>query len=393
VIGFDEAVVRVAAAAHPVGRERVPLDEAHGRVLAQEVRARVDGPRADVSAMDGYAVRDADLHVLPARLRVAGESFPGRGFGGAVGAGECVRIFTGGAVPAGADRVVIQEEVTREGDNACFAASPGEARWIRRRGLDFAAGDLLLAPGRRLDSRALVAAAGADHGEVEVFARPRVVLLATGDELVPPGKAAASAEAVPESASAGVAALIADWGGAVIARRRLPDDLKTLRRAAGEALEGVDLVVVTGGASVGERDFAKAMFAGLELVFDKVAMKPGKPVWLGRAGGTLALGLRGNPTSALVTARLLLAPLLLGLSGGAPAEALRWRRAPLAVGLGPCVGREEFVRADHDGEAARPFSNQDSSAQKTLADAALLIRRRPGAPAAAVGEMVEILEF
>jgi molybdopterin molybdotransferase len=393
VIGFDGAVVRVAAAAQPLGRERVPLDEAHGRILAQEVRARIDGPRADVSAMDGYAVRDADLEAVPARLRVAGESFPGRNFGGTVGAGECVRIFTGGAVPAGADRVVIQEEVTREGDAACFAGPPGEARWIRRRGLDFAAGDLVLAPGRRLDARALVAAAGADLGEVEVFARPRVVLLATGDELVPPGEAAASAEAVPESASAGVAALIADWGGAVIARRRLPDDLDALHRAAAEALESADLVVVTGGASVGERDFAKAMFEGLELAFDKVAMKPGKPVWLGRAGGTLALGLPGNPTSALVTARLLLAPLLLGLSGGAPAEALRWRRAPLAAGLGPCIGREEFVRAAYDGESARPFSNQDSSAQKTLADAALLIRRRPGAPAAAVGEMVEILEF
>ncbi|TMJ19914.1 MAG: molybdopterin molybdotransferase MoeA [Alphaproteobacteria bacterium] len=383
MISFDEAVALIAEAARPLGRETVPLDEAHGRVLAGHMRARRDAPSADVSAMDGYAVREADL---PGRLRVAGESFPGRGFAGTMHAGECVRIFTGAPLPPGAGRVVIQEDVSREGEFAGFAAPAGEARHIRRRGSDFAARDLLLEPGRRLDARALVVVAAADIGEVEVFRRPLVALLATGDELVEPGEGGG----LPDSVSPGVAALLADWGGEVSARRRLRDDPGEMRRAAGEP---ADLLVVTGGASVGERDFARAMFDGLDLIFSKVAIKPGKPAWLGRAGGRLVIGLPGNPTSAMVTARLLLAPLLAGLTGRAPAEALRWRSAPLAEGLGPCGDRETFVRARYDGETARPLRNQDSGAQKMLADADLLIRRRLGAPAAAKGEVVEILDF
>jgi molybdopterin molybdotransferase len=388
VIGFDEALALVAAAARPLGVETVPLARAHGRVLAVPVVARVDHPPADVSAMDGYAVRDADL---PGRLPIAGESLPG----GAVGElrpGTCIRIFTGAPVPRGADRVVIQENVRRDGDEALFG-EPGPARHIRPRGLDFAAGDLLLEPGRRLDPRGLVAVAGADVGEVEVFRRPRVAILATGDELVAPGEAAASPGTLPDSVTHGLAALVSDWGGDVAASERLRDDLEPMRRAAAEAIERADLVIATGGASVGERDFAKAMFDGLELIFSKVAIKPGKPVWLGRAGGKLVLGLPGNPTSAMVTARLLLAPLLAGVSGRRPAEALCWRSAPLAEGLDPPGDRETFVRATWAGEAVRPLRNQDSGAQKALADADLLIRRRAGAPAAAKGEHVDILEF
>jgi molybdopterin molybdotransferase len=388
MIGFDEALALIVGAARPLGVEAVPLARAHGRVLAAPVVARVDHPPADVSAMDGYAVREADL---PGRLPIAGESLPG----GAIGElrpGTCIRIFTGAPVPRGADRVVIQENVRRDGDWALFG-EPGPARHIRPRGLDFAAGDLLLEPGRRLDPRALVAVAGADIGEVEVFRRPRVAILATGDELVAPGEAAASPGALPDSITHGLAALVSDWGGDVAASERLRDDPEPMRRAAAEALRRADLVVVTGGASVGERDFAKAMFGGLELIFSKVAIKPGKPVWLGRAGGKLVLGLPGNPTSAVVTARLLLAPLLAGILGRRPGEALRWRSAPLAEGLDPPGDRETFVRAAWAGEAVCPLRNQDSGAQKALADADLLIRRRAGAPAAAKGEHVDILEF
>jgi molybdopterin molybdotransferase len=386
VIGFDEALALIAGAARPLGIETVPLAEAHGRVLAAPVVARIDHPPADVSAMDGYAVRYGDL---PGRLAVAGESVPG-GLVGDLPAGACVRIFTGAPVPRGADRIVIQEDVERDGGVAVFGAA-GPARHIRARGSDFAKGDVLLEPGRLLDPRALIAAAGADLAEVEVWRRPRLVIVATGDELTEPGAAAPGT--IPDSATFGVAALAAEWGAKLVARKRLKDALPALKRAAAEALAEADLVVVTGGASVGERDFAKAMFDGLELIFSKVAIRPGKPVWLGRAGGKLVIGLPGNPTSAMVTARLLLAPLLAGLGGRAPADALRWRSAPLADGLGPCGGRETFVRAKNDGAAARPLPNQDSGAQKTLADAALLIRRRPGAPAAAAGETVEILDF
>jgi molybdopterin molybdotransferase len=385
VIGFDEAAALVAGAAEPLGRERVALGEAKGRVLAAPVVAQVDAPPADVSAMDGYAVRDADL---PGRLRVAGESFPGLGAEAPIQAGQCVRIFTGAPVPEGADRVVIQEEVRRDGEIAQFE-SPGEARHIRARGSDFARGDILIEAGRLIDARALVAIAGADLGEVEVWRRPRLVILGTGDELAEPGTARATPGAIPESVSLGVAALAADWGAQVVARKRLRDDLAFLEQEAAEALAIADVVVVTGGASVGERDYAKAMFApaGLDLIFSKVAIKPGKPVWIGRAGEALIVGLPGNPNSALVTARLLLAPLLAGLTGRPPV--LRWRQAKLAEPIAATDNRETFYRGAAAGAAVRPLSNQDSGAQSTLAAADLLIRRPAGAPAAEAGETVD----
>jgi len=395
VISFDEAVALVHEVAKPIDREPIALAEAHGRVLAEPVHARVDSPPADVSAMDGYAVREADLDAFPARLPIAGKSFAGRGFAAPLPVGQCVRIFTGAPVPEGADRVVIQENVEREDDIAVIAADPGAARHIRPRGLDFAAGDRLLEPGRLLDPRALVAIAGADLAQVEVHVRPRLAILGSGDELAEPGQASAIAGAIPESVSLGVAALATDWGARIVARRRLRDELVSMRAAAVEALEAADLVVVTGGASVGEKDFAKAMFedAGLELIFSKVAIKPGKPVWLGRAHGRLVIGLPGNPTSALVTARLLLAPLLAGLTGRGPGEALRWRQLPLANVAPACKGRETFARARWHSGAAELLANQDSSAQRMLAAADLLVRRRPGSPVAWAGALVETLDF
>lgn len=395
LIGFDEAAALAGGAGKPLGRERVPLAAAAGRVLAEPVTARVASPRTDVSAMDGYAVRDADLAAFPARLRVAGESFAGRGFDRPVAAGACVRIFTGAPVPAGADRVVIQENVLREADVAVIGDPPGSARHIRREGSDFGSGEELLPAGRRLDPRALVAAAAADAAELVVHLQPRVWILGTGDELAPPGTAARSVGKIPESVSFGVTALAGEWGAVVAGRSCLGDDLASLERAAAEAVAAADLVIVTGGASVGERDFAKAMFAplDLDLVFSKVAMKPGKPVWLGRAGGALVLGLPGNPTSAMVTARLLLAPLLCALSGRDPGESLRWRTAPLAGSLTACGERETFHRARRAGSAAELLSNQDSGAQKGLAAADVLVRQRPDSPALASGSMVEVLDF
>ena len=388
MITFDEALALVAAAAKPLDTETVLLSEAHDRTLAAPVVAMVDAPPRDVSAMDGYAVREADL---PGRLPVAGTAYPGDR-GATLAPGTCLRIFTGGPVPHGADRVVIQEEVTREDNVASFGA-PGGGRHIRKRGADFREGTTLLEAGRRLDPRALVAAAGADLGELEVWRQPRLAIFGTGDELAEPGTARDRPGAIPESLLAGVAALAVEAGGLIVMSRRLKDNLPELVQMARWAMERADLVVVTGGASVGEKDYAKAMFgpAGLELIFSKVAIKPGKPVWFGRAGGGLVMGLPGNPSSAMVTARLLLAPLVAGLGGRA--AALRWRQAPLAAPLGPCDDRETFVRAEWDGTAVRPADYQDSGAQKTLADAELLIRRRIGAPAAEAGDMVEIIDF
>jgi molybdopterin molybdotransferase len=345
--------------------------------------------------MDGYAVLDADLATLPARLDVVGTSLPGRAFPAQVLQGQAVRIFTGAGVPAGADRIVIQEEVRRDGEVAIFATVPGSTRYIRRKGSDFARGATIVPAGCRLDPRALVAAAAADLSEVSVFRRPRVALIASGDELVDPGLARSDAGKIPDSISLGVAAMAESWGAALAHCLRVADDLALLERAASECLNAADVVVVTGGASVGERDFAKAMFAasGLETLFSTVAIKPGKPVWLGRAGGRLVLGLPGNPTSALVTARLFLAPLLLGLGGGRPADAVRWRPASLVEGLEQCAARETFVRASVEGSKVRALLDQDSGAQRMLVDADAVIRRRAHAPGAAAGDEVEIIDF
>ncbi|KQY86603.1 MULTISPECIES: molybdopterin molybdotransferase MoeA [unclassified Brevundimonas] len=395
MIGFDEAAALIEAAATPLGRETVAMAEACGRVLAAPVVAGLDSPASDTSAMDGYAVRAAEVAELPVRLRVIGESFAGRGFDGRMGPGECVRIFTGAPMPAGADRVIIQEIVRRDGDEALFSPALGGGRHVRAMGSDFRAGDTLLQPGRRLDARAMVAAAAADRATVEVWRRPRVVVLGTGDELAEPGSAAGTPGSIPESVSFGVAALIAQYGGEVIGRRRLKDDPASLEAAAAAALDEADLVVVTGGASVGEKDYARAMFgpAGLALIIDKVAIKPGKPVWLGRARDRLVLGLPGNPTSAMVTGRLFLAPLVAGLSGAKAGSALDWRPARLGGALGACGDRETFHRAAWRDGRVHPLTDQDSSAQKALAAADLLIRRRPGEPDAAAGDEVETLDF
>lgn len=396
VIGFDEACRRVAAIAAPLGSERIALDLAWDRVLAAPVIARRSAPEAAVSAMDGYAVREADLASGPTRLRLAGESFAGSPTGGPqLEAGACIRIFTGAPMPAGADRVVMQEVVQRDGDAVMFAGRPSPSRHVRAAGSDFAAGETLLEPGTRLTPQALVAAAAADRDTVEVFVRPRVAVLSTGDELVAPGLAASAPGTIPESVSFGVAALVRAWGGEVVSRQRLRDDLPRLAQAAAAALEAADVVVVTGGASVGERDYSKAMFQdlGLRLNFEKVAIKPGKPVWVGRVGDRIVVGLPGNPSAAMVTARLFLAPILVGLGGRRPEEAWAWRTAPLVSPLGVCGDRECFHRARSTIDGVRPVGNQDSSAQKDLATADLLIRRRPTARALAAGELVEVLAF
>lgn len=394
MIGFDEATALVLALARPLGEETVALADAFDRVLARPVTAAADAPARPLSAMDGYAVRDADLALPPVRLPVTEAIFAGRADPAPLPPGACARIFTGAPVPEGADRVVVQEQVVAEDGCAVFVTALGSARHIRARGSDFRAGDTLLAAGTRLTPRALVAAASADEAAVTVVRRPRVLVLGTGDELAEPGAARDTPGAVPESVSFGVMALALQWGAGVVGRRRLADDPALLEAAAAEALTLADVVVVTGGASVGERDHARAMFApaGLEPVFSKVAIKPGKPVWIGRAGGRLVFGLPGNPTSAMVTARLFLAPLLAGLGGRDPCEALAWTPAETAADLPPAGDRETFLRGQRlDDGRVMPASNQDSGAQKTLSDSDRLIRRKAGESGAGAGERVETL--
>ena len=395
MISFDEAVELVRSVAKPLKTETVRIADAAGRVLAAPLVAQIDSPRADVSAMDGYAVREADLHALPVSLKVIGESFAGAGWDGMVAPRTCARIFTGAPVPKGADHVIIQENVRREGDIATISEHVGPARHIRPRGSDFRAGEELLAAGRLLDPRAVVAAAAADAAEIQVHRQPRLHILSTGDELAEPGTARECADAIPESVSFGVAALAERWGAKFVGRTRLRDDLPAMERTAEAALADADIVAVTGGASVGEKDFAKAMFelVGLELIFSKVAIKPGKPVWLGRVRKKLVIGLPGNPTSALVTARLLLAPLLAGMTGRPADAALRWYGMALASPLGECGSRETFHRARLSNGAAQILSFQDSSAQKALAEADLLVRQGANSPAIGAGSEVDVLDF
>lgn len=393
MIGFDEALELIRSIAKPLGTEAIAIERAGGRVLAEPVVARIDSPRADVSAMDGYAVRTDDLRSLPASLKVIGESFAGAGWHGPVKTGTCVRIFTGAPVPAGVDRIVIQENVRRDGDCAIIEELSGPENYIRRRGIDFESGAVLLPAGRLLDERAIVAVAAGDLAEVTAFRQPRVQVLSTGDELAEPGTARDRADAIPDSVSLGVAMLAERWGATCIGRDRLRDDLPSMEQAAKAAFQRADLVVVIGGASVGEKDFAKAMFepAGLELIFSRVAIKPGKPAWLGRAGEKLVIGLPGNPTSALVTARLLLAPLIAGIVGLPIDSPLHWTTGQLAAALPECGARETFHRARlRDGEA-EILSFQESNAQSSLAEADVLVRQKANTPSLAAGETVQLL--
>lgn len=394
MISFDEALVILVAEAKPLAAEPVTIDAAHGRVLAEPCIAQVDAPRSDISIMDGYALREADL-ALSAPFRVIGAAYPGAAFDGVVGAGECVRLFTGAPLPQGADRVVVQEDVERDGETMRVVGALSAKRYIRPHGSDFRAGEILLEAGTVLGPRALVAAAGADLADVSVRRRPRLSVLSTGDELAAPGEARARAGSIPESASYGAAALGEAWGAELVGRYRIRDDIAELTAGAAAAIDQADVVVVTGGASVGEKDYAKQIFVslGTEILFSRIAIMPGKPVWFGRCGETFVLGLPGNPSSAMVTARLFLTTLLAGLSGRDPATALRWRSAQLATPLEPASARETFVRARFDGEAVTPLGNQDSGLQRALAEADVLIRRLPHAAAAPADGMVSIIDF
>jgi molybdopterin molybdotransferase len=394
MIRFDEALAIIGSQAGPLGIEAVPLAQAAGRILASDCIAQVNAPPSDVSAMDGYALRDEDL-VRSMPFRVVGVAYPGSAFNGQLQSLECVRVFTGAPIPKGADRVVIQEEIRREADLAIVLDPSLVKRHIRSKGLDFAAGDILLRKGRLLDPRSLVAAAGADLAELSVWRRPRVMVMSTGDELVAPGEARTRGLAIPESGSFGVAAMAQSWGAEVIDRQRVRDDIDAMKHTALRAMEACDLVIVTGGASVGEKDYAKRVFTelGADILFSKVAIMPGKPVWLGRRGDVLILGLPGNPSSAMVTARLFLSSLLAGMTGRGVAEAVMWRTATLAESLPGAGDRETFVRAIMGERGVIAVSNQDSGMQLALADATLLVRRLPRAPALEPGDPIEVIDF
>lgn len=395
MLDFDAACTIIRALPARVEAERLRLDQVVGRVLAEPVFAALDIPRHVISAMDGYAVRDPDLARLPARLRVLGPVLPGQTPPAEVAPGCCLRVFTGSRVPLCMDRVVIQEEVQPEGQHALFATAPTGRSHLRARGSDLCASDQVLAAGSKIDACRVVALAAADTDEVTVYRRPAVAIIATGDELRAPGRARASENGIPESVSFGVAAFVQRWGGECVHRTWLPDALHRLEAAAVAALEAADLVVVIGGASVGDKDYARRMFAslGLEVLFSKVAIKPAKPVWLGKAAGKLVLGLPGNPTSAMIAARLFLAPLLERIGGCDAGAAAHWIQAPLAAALDAGGERERFRCASWTHGKVRPLHEHDSGAQSSLVDAQLLIRVRAHAQALPAGALADVLVF
>lgn len=390
-IDFDNALAILTAHARPLGTEVIALADAGGRHLAAPVVARIDSPRRDCAAMDGYAVRDADLKNGTIVLRSRGTSYAGGAEPGAISAGETWRVMTGGPLPHGSDRVVMIEHCRHRRDLVVLDAPPLGKPHVRKAGSDFAAGDVLLAAGTRMTAAKLVVAAAADRSEVEVWRRPRILLVATGDEILAPGCASRMSNAIPDSLSLAIEHLCVSAGADVVTAFRLPDD----ERAIADALEraAADVVVVIGGASRGDRDFGRSasVSLGLEVAFADVAIKPGKPVWYGRLGQTHVLGLPGNPTAAYTVASLFLAPLIAGLSGGAVSDALPWQLRHTTKPIPPNGPREAFLCASLSYEGAAICNCQNASGQAMLGFADCLVRRPADAPAAKVGDLVPVL--
>jgi molybdopterin molybdotransferase len=389
---IEDARARMLAQAHFLGPETVAIDEARGRVLAEAIDAERDQPPFHSSAMDGYALRVADA-AAPVTLPVVGESAAGRAYEGELQPGQAIRIFTGAALPAGADTVVIQEDAVREGD--AVRLGPVTTRDnIRPRGGDFRAGQRLLEPGQRLDAWRLSLAAAAGCGTLSVGRRPRIAVLCTGEELVRPPRRPGPFE-IYESGSIALCALIESWGG-------LPQRLAPARdeqQAVIEAVSGVDvdLIVTVGGASVGDYDIVKPALSqmGLELMVQTVNIRPGKPTWFGRLGdGRPVLGLPGNPASAMVCAELFLKPIVRQMMGAAPGPT--FVKARLTAPMQANGGRDHLMRAilghgDDGALTVRTLTDQDSSLVTVFAAADGLLRRPSGAPAAEAGDVVEVL--
>jgi molybdopterin molybdotransferase len=396
LLSVAEALARVTHALQPLETERVPLESASGRVLAEDLAARVTQPPFDASAMDGYAVRAKDVAVLPATLRLIGVSAAGTGFDGEVGEGETVRIFTGAPVPQGADTIVIQEDA--EQSHGVVTAKKVELHaHIRPRGQDFKEGESLLTGGTRLGPCELMLAAAMNHAEVPVRRKPKVAILATGDEVVPVGSELGKDQIV-SSVPIGLATLIEKAGGQAMQLGIAKDDPKSLVTLA-RAGSAADVLVTVGGASVGERDLVASALKseGLEIDFWKIAMRPGKPLLYGRLGHQRVLSLPGNPVSALITAHVFLVPMLQAMLG-LTTRALPLPEAVLGEALAANGPREHYMRARsewrEDGtRVVRPLPSQDSSLVAELARADCLIVRAPHAAPLAAGERVGIILF
>jgi molybdopterin molybdotransferase len=393
-----DALVRVLDGVEPLPIERVPLAEAEGRVLAEDLAARRTQPPDDVSAMDGYAVRAEDVASAPARLKLIGEVAAGRPFTGTVGKGEAARIFTGGVLPPGTDTVVIQENTAREGDTVIVNTPAARGRNVRAAGLDFRQGDVRLRKGRRLSGRDVSLAAAMNYATLPVHRGPKVAVVATGDELVAPGSEPQTGQIVHSNAFT-IAAVARRAGAEVFDLGILPDRLEETIAGFRRARDlGADVLVTAGGASVGDYDMVQPALAaeGVALSFWKIAMRPGKPMMFGLLKGMRVLGLPGNPVSAYVCSLLFMAPLIRKLTGRTDLD-LSLTKGMLGRDLPENDEREEYMRATlalRDGTwVATPFPNQDSSMLVPLAAAECLVVRPRFAPAAPAGSPCEFVKL
>jgi molybdopterin molybdotransferase len=394
-----EALAAVLAGADPLPEETAALDAAHHRVLARDVAALRTQPPQAMSAMDGYAVRSADAVSPAVRLKVTGEVAAGRPFEEAVGKGEAVRVFTGGVIPDGADAVVIQEDTVVEDGGITITEAAVAGRHIRPAGVDFRKGDVLLAKGTHLTDRHLSLAAGMNYPELPVRRRPRVALLATGDELVMPGSTPGPGQIVYSNGYA-LRALARAEGAETIDLGIAADTLEATTSGIRRAREaGADILVTTGGASVGDHDLVKRSLEaeGVAIAFWRIAMRPGKPMMHGRLGAMRVIGLPGNPVSSYVCAFLFLVPLIRKLSGRADIHHAG-ERALLGRDVVANDLREDYLRARlelrADGKLiATPVNQQDSSLLANLAAARALVIRAPFAPKAEAGSPCDILRL
>ncbi|OHV63930.1 molybdopterin molybdenumtransferase MoeA [Mesorhizobium sp. LCM 4577] len=396
LVPVAEALERLLDGAAPLPGESIPLADAAARVLAEPVVALRTQPPFNASAMDGYAARAADVASAPAQLEVIGTAPAGRGFSGTVGEGQAVRIFTGAPLPEGADTIVIQENVRDRGNGRIEVTEPtAKARNVRRRGLDFGEGDVLLEKGRVLDAAALSLAASANHPALNVVRRPLVAIIATGDELLPPGSALGPDQIISSNAY-GVAAAAQSVGARALDLGIAADRKEAIAALVRKAVEAnADVIVTLGGASVGDHDLIHDVLTGegMQLDFWKIAMRPGKPLMFGRLGNVRCIGLPGNPVASIVCSQLFLKPLLARLGGRDHRQDVRVARLGAAMQANDL--RQDYVRAvvreDAGTLIATPFSIQDSSMLRMLADANGLIVREPFAPAAETGAECSVL--
>jgi molybdopterin molybdotransferase len=397
MISVEQALARITAAFRPLPVETVSLGEALGRVLAEDVEARVSQPPQTVSAMDGYAVRTADLEATPVTLTQIGEAPAGGAYAGTLQPGETVRIFTGGPLPDGADAIVIQEDVDAEDGRITVRQAVAPGTYVRPAGLDFRAGDVGIEAGRLLTARDIGLAAAMNVPWLRVRRRPRIAILSTGDELVMPGEPLGPHQLIGSN-GVSLAGFVTACGGEPI-NLGIARDSRDSLAALAESARGADLLVTSGGASVGKHDLVREVLGerGLALDFWKIAMRPGKPLMFGHLGEIPLLGLPGNPVSTVVCAVLFLGPVIDVMLGHALAERPR-ETARLGAPLGANDRRQDYLRAhlSYDtggGRVATPFERQDSSMFATLAHADCLIVRPPHAPAIEAGEAVEIVPF